>query len=196
VLDTRLLKDGLPRGRGLYRVDVALPEPGVWDALLLTRGEQVPFAIDVKPAAEAPQVGAPAPRVASPTKADRLGVKPICTRIPACGLHETSLDQVVGNGTPLAVMFATPALCESQYCGPVLDQLLGLGERYAGRIQMAHVEIYTSNRGATRAPTVIGWNLPSEPWLFAIDGAGVIRGRLDGAFSTPEIVEILDPLVA
>ena len=35
-----------------------------------------------------------------------------------------SLAEVIGAGTPVAAMFATPALCASQYCGPVLDELL------------------------------------------------------------------------
>jgi hypothetical protein len=196
VFDTTLHKAGLPKGRGLYVIDGTFPEAGTWDAVVLTRGKQVPFAFTVKDAPEAPPVGAPAPRAPSPTTADRLGVKPICTRRPQCPLHDVSLSELIGTGMPVAAMFATPALCVSRYCGPVLDELLDVMGSYENRIRFVHIEIYKSNRGVKRSPTVDAWNLPSEPWLFTIDGTGVINARLDGAFGGDEIAHALDALVA
>jgi hypothetical protein len=194
VYPTELHRAGLPKHRGVYVAEVTLDQPGVWNALAVTRGKQVPFAIQVNPQPAAPVVGAAAPRAASPTKADTLGVKPICTRRPQCPLHDVSLADVIGTGRPVAVMFATPALCQSQYCGPVLDELLDLRAPFADTITFVHVEIYTSNRGATRAPTVEAWNLPSEPWLYTVDGAGTIVGRLDGAFGSDEMQAQLEAL--
>ena len=195
VVDTRLYKKGLPRGRGVYVTEATFPTEGAWNALLLTQGKQIPFAVQVKAAAEAPTIGSVAPRSASPTPAASLGVTPICTRAPKCSLHDQSLDQLIGSGTPAAVMFATPALCQTAYCGPVLDQLLDLRDQYAGRVGFHHVEIYRSNRGADLAPTVEDWGLPSEPWIYTVDGEGIIRGRLDGAFGSEEIAANLDALV-
>ena len=195
VLATRLYKKGLPKGRGLYVVDATFPEAGVWNALVLTGGEEVPFAVDVKPAPEAPIVGAAASRAASPTPEQTLGVQPLCTRRPRCPLHDTSLDGLIGAGAPVAVMFATPALCQSRYCGPVLDELLDVKDRYPN-VRFHHVEIYRSNRGNELAPTVEAWGLLSEPWLYTIDGSGVIGGRLDGAFGQDEITAALDRLAA
>jgi hypothetical protein len=195
-LPARVHKAGLPKGRGVYVADAVFDQPGVWTATLETRGESVPFAVQVKPAPDAPAIGSAASRAASPTRADRLGVKPICTRRPTCPLHSVSLADVVGTGTKVAVMFATPALCASQYCGPVLDELLAVRAPYESAMTFVHVEIYESNRGATPSPTVAAWNLPSEPWLYTVDGAGTIVGRLDGAFGRDEIVEQLDVLAA
>jgi hypothetical protein len=62
-------------------------------------------------------------------------------------------------------------------------------------VQMAHVEIYTSNKGATLSPTVAAWGLPSEPWLYTIDPGGTTVGRLDGAIATNEVKAALDHLV-
>jgi hypothetical protein len=196
VLPTKLYKDGLPKNRGVYVAQATFPEPGDWKAVLLVKGRMVPFAVTVKDTAEAPMIGSPAPRAASPTKANPLGVNPICTRRPACPLHPVSLSDVIGTGKLVAVMFATPALCQSQYCGPVLDELLKVVPRYQDRVTFVHSEIYTSNRGATLSPTVQAWNIPGEPWLYTVDGAGVIKGRIDGAFGSGEIVEQLDALVA
>jgi hypothetical protein len=196
ILDTNLYKDGLPRGRGIYVVDTVFPVAGFYKAAAIVDGKKVPFSIQVKDAAEAPVVGAQPPRAASPTTANPMGVNPICTRVPACPLHDVSLADTIGTGKPVVAMFATPALCQSQYCGPVLDELLDLMAAYRDKMAMVHVEIYTSNRGATQAPTVKAWGLPSEPWLYAIDGNGVIKTRLDGAFAAAEIKAALDQLAA
>jgi hypothetical protein len=195
VYDTTLHRDGLPKGRGVYVAEAALDVAGVWNALALTRGKRVPFAIDVKAQPEAPAVGTPAPQAASPTKAGTLGVKPICTRRPQCPLHQVSLADVIGTGRPVAVMFATPALCQSMYCGPVLDELLDIRAPFTDAVTFVHVEIYASNKGADLAPTVEAWALPSEPWFYTIDGAGTIVSRLDGAFGGDEMQAKLEALV-
>jgi hypothetical protein len=62
-------------------------------------------------------------------------------------------------------------------------------------VTFVHVEIYRSNRGADLSPTVEAWGLPSEPWLYTVDAAGVIAGRLDGAFGRDEIRAQLEALV-
>lgn len=196
VLDTNLYKDGLPKGRGIYVVDATFPVAGVYKAAAVTQGKQTPFAVQVNAAPQAPIAGATASRAPSPTTANALGVNPICTRSPVCPLHDVSLSDVIGQGKAVAVMFATPALCQSQYCGPVLDELLNIMAPYRDKVTMVHVEIYESNRGATRAPTVAAWNLPSEPWFYTIDGNGIIQSRIDGAFATNETKAALDRLVA
>jgi hypothetical protein len=199
VLDTNLYKEGLPKGRGIYVVDTVFPVAGNYKAAAIVGGKKVPFAITVKPAAEAPVVGAQAPRAQSPTPSNTMGVNPICTRVPACPLHDVSLSDVIGTGKPVVAMFATPQLCQSQYCGPVLDELLDLMAPYRDKMAMVHVEIYQANKGpnvAKQAPTVAAWGLPSEPWLFAIDGNGVIKTRLDGAIAENEIKTALDQLAA
>jgi hypothetical protein len=79
----------------------------------------------------------------------------------------------------------------------VLDEMLGIMAPYAAKgVQFVHVDIYASNRGATLSPTVEAWGLPSEPWLFTIDGSGIIKERLDGAMATNEVTAALDRLVA
>ena len=99
--------------------------------------------------------GASAPTDASPTPTNTLGVDPICTRDPMCPLHTASLDTVIGKGKPVAVLFATPARCQSQYCGPVLDSLLPLVGDYQDRVDIVHVDIYKGRRtrGEERPPT-------------------------------------------
>ena len=196
VLPTTLYKDGLPKGRGVYVAEATFPQPGVWKAVALISGKKVPFAVQVNERAVAPVIGAAAPRAASPTTVNTLGVDPICTRRPQCPLHTVSLSDVIGSGKLVAAMFATPARCSSMYCGPVLDELLNVMAPYQDRVTFVHVEIWKGLRGADHSPTVDAWGIETEPWLYTIDGAGTIKGRIDGAFGKQEIVQQLDALVA
>ncbi|HEX5588275.1 MAG TPA: hypothetical protein VFZ17_13265 [Acidimicrobiia bacterium] len=192
----RLDTEGLPKGRGVYRTDLVFDQPGNWKGQAAFGGSATGFTMSLPQTAVAPVPGQAAPRAASPTTADALGVNPICTRTPACPLHTVSLSDVIGAGKPVAVMFATPALCQSAYCGPVLDELLAIMGPYADRVTFVHVDIYKSLTDTTLSPTVKAWNLPSEPWLYGIDGAGTITARLDTAFGKTEMVALLDGLVA
>ena len=187
---------GLPKGRGVYHSLSTFGQAGTWDGEARFSGASTKFSMMLPAAAVAPVAGQPAPRAASPTKADTLGVKPICTRVPQCPLHTVSLSDVIGTGRPVAVLFATPALCQSQYCGPVLDELLAVKKPYEAKMTFVHVDIYKDLRASEESPTVTAWSLPSEPWLYTIDGTGAIVSRLDTAFGAKEMKLALDQLVS
>jgi hypothetical protein len=185
---------GLPPGRGVYTVRAVFPKPGTWTGIVEAGGTRATVAFEVGSRPTAPVPGQAAPRAASPTVGDPMGVDPLCTRQPDCGLHEASLAALVGAGSPVALLFATPARCQSQYCGPVLDELLTQVDAFRDRVAFAHVEIYRAETGVALVPTVEAWGLPSEPWLFGIDAAGVIVDRLDGAFGADEIGAVLEAI--
>jgi hypothetical protein len=131
----------------------------------------------------------------SPTAGDPLGVDPICTADPPCPLHDVSLDAALAEKRPLAVLFSTPALCQSRLCGPVLDTLLGQRDAFADRVRFLHVEIYTDGTGKTLTPTVRAYNLAAEPVLFLAGADGIVRERLDNAFDRVEARAALERLV-
>lgn len=195
IAPARQMNAGLPKGRGVYVIDAVLDQAGTYKGEVLVRGQRLPLALEVKATADAPAVGSQASRTPSPTPQQPLGVNPICTRQPPCPLHAGSLSDVIGTGRPVAVLFATPALCQTRYCGPVLDELLVARKPFEDRVTFVHVEIYTSNTGNTETPTVQAWNIPFEPFFYTVDGAGVIRGRLDSAFGRDELTPLLQALV-
>ncbi len=196
--------DGLPAGRGVYVVEPTLTTPGNWRGKVSIEGHpdaELAFPVSANP--DTPTVGSMARVLATPTTAAPLGTNPLCTRTDAqnnpapCSFHQTSLDQVAGKGTPVVVMFATPARCQSRYCGPVLDQLIASAPQYAGRITPIHVEIYKDLRSNDLVTATDAWlGASGEPWIFAMDGTSRITGRLSGAFATDEIRALLDKTVA
>jgi hypothetical protein len=193
----RLDTEGLPKNRGVYRTASVFDQPGNWKVQAKIGGTVAnSFLQPVKATADAPVPGEQAPRASSPTTTDALGVNPICTRVPPCPLHMVSLSDVIGTGKPVAVLFATPALCTSMYCGPVLDEMLKVMTPYQERVTFVHVEIYKGSTATTLSPTVEAWGIQSEPWLFGIDGAGAVTARLDTAFGKTEMVALFDHLIA
>jgi hypothetical protein len=200
AVDTVLHSRGLPKRRGIYTAEVTLPQAGSWLGVVQVKKDgkrqNASLAFQVQDQPQAPVAGTPAPRAASPTVANPRGVDPICTRSPQCPLHDVSLDTVIGAGKPVAVMLATPALCQSRYCGPTLDDLLTLTDQYKDRITFVHVEIYTNMSGNQTTPTVQAWGIQTEPWLFGVDATGTVVSRLDGAFGHDEQQQLLQQLVS
>jgi len=150
-----------------------------------------PISVEVVPKGKGgpPGVGEKAARIHTPTVADAGGdLSKIDTRVPpAAGLHQVDFADVVGR-KPAVLVFATPQLCQSRVCGPVVDIAEQVRARYGEKMSFIHMEIYNDNEvGRGFRPQVGTWRLPSEPWAFAIDRRGVVVERLEGAFSAAEL---------
>ena len=144
-----------------------------------------------------PVPGAPLPKIASPTPGNAMGVNPICTRSEGmCPFHAQSLDAVVGNGKPTVVLLATPALCQSATCGPVLDILMGEVAASASKLNVVHIEVYTDSTGKTAAPAFAAFHTDSEPAMFLANKSGVVVNRLNGPFDKSEARDAIAQLLA
>lgn len=182
---------------GVYHAEVELPRPGRWLLLTVTHsGEQLLGAaasVTVRRSSLVPAVGDPAPRVHTPTPASVGGdVAKIDTRIPPSRLHDADFADVVGR-RPVALLFATPALCRSRVCGPVADEAVQLQTAYGDRVAFIHNEVYVDNDPAKGLrPQLRAFGLTSEPWLFTIDRRGRVAARLEGAFGIDEFREAVE----
>lgn len=199
--------DGQPVSAALHNDGIFLPywlirhrfdAAGVHEVGAVVQGKKLTAALDVTDRASTPipSPGVVLPRVPTPTVADGRGVNPICTRDPACPLHDVSLDAALDEKRPLAVLFATPALCQSRLCGPVLELLLGARDEFGAKVRMLHVEIFTDLSGKKSTPAVDAFHLESEPFLFLAGADGVVRERLDNAYDKVELRAALQRLVA
>lgn len=192
---TTFRADGLPENRGIYTVDTVFPTASVYEANVDVAGEPTKLFVDIQGRPNALIPGENAIPASTPTTTDAMGVNPICTRSPQCSLHTQSLDALLAKQRPLAVLFATPARCQTQFCGPVLDQILSVVPQYQDRVDFVHIEIYAGDQTDALIPAVEAWGLQSEPWLFGVNPAGIITQRLDGAFATSEVTALLDGLL-
>ncbi|MGH8573142.1 MAG: hypothetical protein ACREX8_11300, partial [Gammaproteobacteria bacterium] len=143
--------------------------------------------ITVAPASPIPDVGERPPATETPTVASVGGdIARIETRVPPDSMHRVSFRDVLGR-RPVALLFATPALCESRTCGPVTDLAEQLKASYGRRAAFIHNEVYAGNDPAKGLrPQLEAFHLESEPWLFTFDRDGRVAARLEGAFGIDE----------
>jgi hypothetical protein len=187
--------------KSVYVADVPFDKPGKYEILGIARLDDRLVAATsasgpvtvMKPGDDSvPRVGEPAPRIHTPTKADVGGdVASIDTRIPPGTMHEADFADVVGK-KPVILLFATPALCQSRVCGPVVDIAEQVKAEHDGDAEFIHMEIYRENSiDKGFRPQVAAYGLPTEPWLFAIDRQGNVAARIEGAFSPAELEDAL-----
>ena len=187
--------------RGMYTVDLDLDAAGKW-SLDITIGDPSQGAqtaelfFEVLDTPEAPPVGAPAPRSVSKTEADVASLKELATGgLQDADLYQTTIADAVQNGLPTVVVFASPAFCTNAVCGPQVEVLQQLKDKYKGQANFVHVDFYENPdeiqgdlSRAVISTAVREWRLPSIEWTFVIDRQGDISARFE-AFATLNEVE-------
>ena len=195
-VEAQVHQNGIPLPYLLVRHRFA--EPGIVKVGATFKGQQGEAALQVVDprGIKVPYPGSPLISTPSPTAGNTMGVDPICTADPICPMHEVSLDAALAEKRPMAVLFSTPARCQSQLCGPVLDNLLIQREAFADKVRFVHVEIYKARTGNELAPTVQAYGIQQEPILFLAGADGVVKERLDNAYDRTEAKDALTRLVS
>jgi hypothetical protein len=187
--------------KAVYYTDVPLPRTGAEAALVVVNiggkeyGSLTGF--EVAKASAIPNVGQLPPRIDTPTVASAGGnVKSIDTRVPPDDMHAVSFKDAVGR-KPVAIIFATPQLCQSRVCGPVVDLAEQLKSVYGNRMTFIHQEVYANNAVADGLrPQMKAFHLETEPWLFTLDRHGRIAARLEGSFGVKEFTQAVQTALA
>jgi hypothetical protein len=183
--------------KAIYAAQVPLRTAGSYAVLVASRvGGRLlggPAEVSVLRGSEIPAPGERPPRIDTPTVSSAGGdLEQIETRVPPDSMHELSFSDVVGR-RPVALLFATPALCESRTCGPVVDLAEQLKAELGERVAFIHQEIYVDNDPSKGyRPQLKAFNLQSEPWLFTFDRDGRVAARLEGAFGLEEFRRAID----
>ncbi len=142
-----------------------------------------------------PDVGEKAPVIHTPTTDDVGDVSEIDTRVPPDDMHGVDFADVVGK-QPVVLMFATPALCQSRVCGPVVDVAEQVKRDHPEGAAFIHMEIFAKNKPPALRPQVKAFHLQSEPWTFVVDADGRVSSRIEGALSAGELSDALDRATA
>jgi hypothetical protein len=181
----------------VYVTEMQLDQPGEWRMIALVKRDDEYAAVRMPSVMvthddPVPAPGEPAPRVHTPTADEVASVQEIDTRIPPGTMHKVDLASVLGK-EPVVLLFATPALCQSRVCGPVVDITEQVKRDRPDDAAFIHMEIYNdnlANKGLREQ--VEAYRLPTEPWLFAIDCDGKVNSRIEGAFSIAELNRAID----
>jgi hypothetical protein len=190
VVDVDPHADGIPTP--YYPVRFTPEAAGIHEITVVGEDGFNPITFDITDTTEIPSIGDALPALDTPTTGNARGVTPICTRDPACELHDVTLREVLSTGSPVALLVATPEFCQVAICGPVLDLLVEALPDFP-TVKGLHVEVYADPRSsadptaAGLAPTTEALHLPFEPTLYLADASGTIVNRLDSVFDRVEL---------
>jgi hypothetical protein len=184
----------------VYVSDVDLPREGQWDVVAVIKdGDELSATlvptITVARNAAIPAPGEPAPDIHTPTEQDVRDLAEIDTRDPHDSMHDIDFADVVGE-RPAVLLFATPALCQSRVCGPVVDEAEEVKADFGEEAAFIHMEVFEDNDlNKGPRPQFKAFGLPTEPWLFVIDDRGRVSTRIEGAFSVAELEDAVRRVV-
>ncbi len=143
-----------------------------------------------------PEVGQRPPAITTLTAADVGGdLEKIDTRIPPDQMHKYDFAEVLGK-KPIVLVFATPALCQSRVCGPVVDVAQQVADEYEPKADFIHQEVYVDNEIAKGIrPQLKEFGLETEPWTFLIGREGKVKDRIEGAYGVAELEQAMKTIV-
>jgi hypothetical protein len=177
----------------VYVTNLKLDREGNWDLVAMFRDGSEYTAtfiptIEVGGFKGIPAVGERPPRIHTPTVADVGGdLGQIDTRSPNDDMHKVDFADALGK-EPVVLLFATPALCESRVCGPVVDVAEQVEHEAGDGVNFIHMEVFNNNNGSDGyRPQLEEFGLQTEPWVFVIDAKGIVRARIQGAFDASEL---------
>jgi hypothetical protein len=179
--------------RGIYVTQVSFERPGPWGLEVLARKgdgslDGLRLTVSVLEAPSTPTPGTPAPRSHNLIASDVQDLRRIDTSEPPDPrLHQVRIADAIARGMPQVIVFATPKFCTRRVCGPVVDIVRTLLPAYADRVVFTHQEIWQDATAGEPFRTVVEWSLRTEPWIFVVDGQGIIRAKFEGMTTAREI---------
>ena len=194
--------------RGVYGADVTFDRAGVWEATIDTTiegaGSQrltAAFNVAAQPAYPAP--GDRATRSQNLT-ADSKGVPltavdstAVNGTLPDPELHRWTVADAIAEHRPILLIVATPAFCQSQFCGPETDAVASLAERYGDRAVFIHIEVwkeYPNVMNQAAADWIFRNGDATEPWTFLIGADGRVVDRWMPLFDVDQVGAALEQL--
>lgn len=195
--------------RGEYIAHTEFPTAGPWKAVFITSTpdspqEAIGVGFDVLDQLPTVDIGEQAPASDTLTAADVNGdlSKLSTDPNPDPEMYQLSVADALAQHKPFVLIFATPAFCQSAQCGPTLDDLKAAAARAPEDIAFINVEPYQlewtdgrlqpvldADNQLQPVPAVNEWGILSEPWVFAVDGQGIVRGSYEGVTTDKELTD-------
>ena len=190
--------------RGSYTTSLTFDVAGTWQIDVTVLGDDgesrtAQLSFPVAKETEAPDVGASAIPSENKTLDDVEDLAQLTTgSIRDPDLYGTTIADAVGSGIPTVIVVASPAFCINAVCGPQVEVLQQLKDKYKGQANFIHVDFYDNPdeiqgdlSRARISPIVFEWRLLGVEWSFVIDRDGKIAARFESFATFDELDEAL-----
>jgi protein SCO1/2 len=198
-----------------YVATVAIPTPGAWrlqvEATLGGRAFAGSVALTALDPGTTAALGAPAPGIRTPTLDDVGGVARAITTDPAPDLRlsRRSTADALADGQPFVLVVDSTRFKVSPACGRAIIMARYLLDRWR-EVGFIHLEPFRYSvitdtavlEGSLDDPTLtdpaaawgIGgdpWGPASMPWVFVVDGDGIVRAKYQAIMGSADVDVIL-----
>ena len=200
--------------RGNYVTDLTFDQPGEWRLdVEVTQEDGSPgkaqIMLNIAARSHTPSAGDTPPSDGNKTVNDVESLSELTTSSrPDADLYQQTIGEALGEGQPLVIVFASPALCTSPTCGPQVETVEELKDQYKGQAGFIHVEVYDNPAEiqgdldrARYSPLVEEWGLSAqtgylnESWVFIFDADGALTSKYQGYASIDELTKGLDAVL-
>ncbi|MBI4299227.1 MAG: hypothetical protein HY666_05660 [Chloroflexi bacterium] len=202
--------------RGTYVTQLSLDQPGDWELTIEVPREEgavgrTSIPLRVRERSVTPPIGSRVPLSKNKTLHDVANLRELSSASsPDPDMYRLTIAEAVESRKPLMVVFSSPAFCTTPTCGPQLEEVQSLKDRYRDRASFIHVEVYDNveevqerGLGSGRyAKSVLDWHLPdiesylNESWVFVVDANGRLAAKFQGFAAAKELEEALDEVLS
>ena len=193
---------------GVYIADVKFDTSGEWtiqaEGSPTNKGVFGVTSFFVNKTSSSPAVGTKPKPLENLTFNEVTDISQITSSLqPDMDLYKISVSDAMNNGMPTIITFASPSFCRTSTCGPQIEIISSINERFGPSLNIIHIEVYERSEMDDEGKyelKVSGfleeWGLNSEPFTFMLDKDGFIVAKFEGFVTLPEleakITEILD----
>lgn len=206
--------------RVVYVASPAIPSPGWWRLTVSTDRSGITLTgttdIAVLDPGTTAAIGAPAPTVRTPTIDDAGGVVKAVTTDPAPDLRlsRTSTADSLAAHQPFVLVIDSWKFKVTSACGRALVMARYLVDRWPNdafiHLEPLRYDVITDTpvlRGSLGDPTLTDaaaawglagdpWGATSMPWVFVVDGDGIVRAKAEGVMGSDDVDVILALIAA
>jgi hypothetical protein len=207
----------LPVGetRPYFVANLDIPDPGAWKLVLQAGSAEGTIPVQALDPGQSTAIGAPAPDIRTPTLNDVNGVVRAVTTEPDPDLRlsTTSTADARAAHTPYVIVIDSARFRVSPACGRALAMIEVLVDRWPN-VDFIHLEPFQYQvitdepvlNGAITNPPLNQWSAAwglgdatwpatDMPWIFVVDGNGIVRAKATGIIGTADIDVILSELL-
>jgi len=198
-----------------YVAPLEIPTPGWWTirAEILSAtdpslvGAVATGRVAVRDPGSTARLGMPAPNVRTPTLTDAGGdIRRITTDpLPMSRLYETSTSDALAAHEPFVLVLDSSRWKTTDICGTALVLVRYLAERWPDEtfihLEPFRYDVVTDSlvlQGSLAQPVVVPaadawgiatppWVATSMPWVFVVDGNGIVRAKYQGVVGSADI---------
>jgi hypothetical protein len=197
------------RTRGIHVTSLSFDETGEWGVearVPRTDGSMASAEVRfvVAQHSRSIAVGQLAPPSRNRTLADVSNVYELTTGSLADeSLYQVTVADALSHQRPFVVVFASPAFCTNAVCGPQVEVVSELREKFGSKADFIHVDLYENPQeiqgdlaSAVTTPLLAEWGLTSQEWTYVVGADGKVAARFENFVGADELEQAISAAIA